>query len=157
MDLMEENGELGIYTARRTSMPTNIVFVGLNGTCWEVELRRETGSDKENGMKAWAYEASCLAKDSRKCMDNFDYGAKVVYQVAILVSIIFERGFSFWKYFEKVIGGVAVLEHFCRRMIDKVYSCLLGIAFQCGIEDGLNVGRGGDGWRHDRSGVRWVS
>ena len=46
-------------------------------------------------MKARAYETSCLAKDSRECMGDFDYGAKVVYQVAIFVSIVFERGFSF--------------------------------------------------------------
>ena len=40
---------------------------------------------------------------------------------------------------------MAVLELDRGRMIDKVYSCLLGIAIQCGIEDGSKIGRGGDG------------
>jgi hypothetical protein len=48
-------------------------------------------SDKENAT----YEASCLSKESGKRMDDLYYGAKAVDQAAILVSIVFERGFSF--------------------------------------------------------------
>jgi hypothetical protein len=49
-----------------------------------------------------------------------------------------------------VIRGTAVLELVGRRMIGEVYSCLLGIAIQCGIEDGLKVRRGHQ-WE------RWVA
>jgi hypothetical protein len=44
-------------------------------------------SDNENAT----YGASCLPEDSRKRMDDLDYGAKAVDQVAILVPIFFER------------------------------------------------------------------
>ena len=36
-------------------------------------------------------------------------------------------------------------------MVGKVYSCLLGVAIQCGVEDGLKVRRGHHG------GGRWVA
>jgi hypothetical protein len=42
-----------------------------------------------------AYEGSCLAKDSRKRMDDMYYGTKAVNEVAVLVSIVFEGGFCF--------------------------------------------------------------
>jgi hypothetical protein len=42
-----------------------------------------------------AYEACCLSKDSRKHMDDLDYGAKAVDQFAIFVSIVFEGCLSF--------------------------------------------------------------
>jgi hypothetical protein len=38
------------------------------------------------------YEAT---KDSRKCMNDLNYGANAAYQIAILVSIVFKRRFSF--------------------------------------------------------------
>ena len=38
--------------------------------------------------------------------------------------------------------GLAILKFVRRRMLSEVYSCLLGIAIQCGIEDGLKVRRG---------------
>jgi hypothetical protein len=44
---------------------------------------------------------------------------------------------------EDVIRGTAVLELVCRRMFGKVYSCLLGIAIECGIENGSKVRRRG--------------
>jgi hypothetical protein len=47
---------------------------------------------------------------------------------------------------EDVIRGTAALELVGRRMFGEVYSCLLGIAIQCGIEDGLKVRRGHQGW-----------
>jgi hypothetical protein len=93
-----------------------------------------------------AYEARDLAKDSRKCMDDLNYGANAADQVAILVSIVFECRFSFWEYLEDVIRGTAVLELIGRRVVGEIYSCLLGIAIQCGIEDGLKVRRGHQ-WR----------
>jgi len=40
---------------------------------------------------------------------------------------------------------MAVLEFVGRRVFGEVYSCLLGIAIQCGIEDGLKVRRGHQG------------
>jgi len=43
---------------------------------------------------------------------------------------------------KNVIRGTAVLELVYRRMFEKVYSCLLGIGIECGIEDGLKVSRG---------------
>jgi hypothetical protein len=95
-------------------------------------------SDRENAT----YEARCVSKESRKPMDNLDYGANAVDHVAILVSIVFERQFSFRKYLEDVIRGTALLELVYRRMFDEVYSCLLDIAIECGIEDGLKVSRG---------------
>jgi hypothetical protein len=42
-----------------------------------------------------SYEANCLAQDSRKRMDDLDYRSKAVNQFAVLVSIVFERRFSF--------------------------------------------------------------
>jgi hypothetical protein len=49
----------------------------------------------ETKADARAYEASYLTKDSRKCMDDLDYGANAVDQVAMLVSIVIECRFSF--------------------------------------------------------------
>jgi hypothetical protein len=43
---------------------------------------------------------------------------------------------------EDIVRGTAVLELVYRRMFGKVYSCLFGIAIQCGIEDRLKVSRG---------------
>ncbi len=75
-------------------------------------------------------------------MDDLDYGANVVDYVAISVPIVFERRFSFRKYLEDIIGGAAVLELVCRRMLGEVYSCLLSIAIQCGIKNRLEVREG---------------
>jgi hypothetical protein len=44
-------------------------------------------SDKEHAT----YEARCLSKESRKSMDDLNYGAKAIDQIAILVSMVFER------------------------------------------------------------------
>jgi len=43
-----------------------------------------------------------------------------------------------------------VLEFVCGWMFGYIYSCLLGIAIQCGIEDGLKV-RGGRGDQRHQS------
>jgi hypothetical protein len=56
---------------------------------------------------------------------------------------------------EDVIRGTAVLEFVCRRMFGKVYSCLVGIANECGIEDGLKVSRGHGRRRHE-NGEGWA-
>jgi hypothetical protein len=40
---------------------------------------------------------------------------------------------------------MAVLELVGRRMFGEIYSCLLGIAIQCGIEEGLKISRGHQG------------
>lgn len=61
-------------------------------------------------------------------MDDLDYGANVVDQVTVFVSIVFERRFSFRKYLEYIIRRTAVLEFVRKRMVGKVYSCLLGVA-----------------------------
>jgi len=42
-----------------------------------------------------AYEVSGLSKDTGKRMNDLDYGAKAVDQLAIFVPIIVERHFSF--------------------------------------------------------------
>jgi hypothetical protein len=42
-----------------------------------------------------AYGACRLAKNTRKRMDDSDYGAKTVDEVAIFVPILFERCLSF--------------------------------------------------------------
>jgi len=44
-----------------------------------------------------AHEASSLAKDARQRMDDFDYRAKAVEQLAMLFPTVFEGGFSFLK------------------------------------------------------------
>jgi len=115
-----------------------MAFVGWNGTWYGMKIR----SDKVNATPEFTYEASCFAEKSGKRMNNLDYGANVVDYVAISVPVVFERRFSFRKYLEDIIGGAAVLELVCRRMFGEVYPGLLSITFQCGIEDGLKVGRG---------------
>ena len=42
-----------------------------------------------------AYEASSLANDARQRMDDFDYRAKAVDELAILFPIVFEGSSSF--------------------------------------------------------------
>jgi hypothetical protein len=49
---------------------------------------------KEN-LVLIAYKASSLAKDARQHMDDFDYRAKAVDELAILFPIVFEGSFFF--------------------------------------------------------------
>jgi hypothetical protein len=51
------------------------------------KIRSVVRSDKENAT----YEARYLSKESRKPMDDLNYGAKAIDQFAILVSMVFER------------------------------------------------------------------
>jgi len=89
-----------------------------------------------------AYKASCLSKDARKRVDNFNYGAKEIDQLVIFFPIVFERRLSFQKYSDDIFWRMTMLEFICGGMFRDVYSGLRGIAEKCGIEDGLKVGRG---------------
>jgi len=68
---------------------------------------------------------------------------KTIDQLSISIAIILELLCSVLKEVEDGIGRVAVLECLGGRMGCKVYFCLLGIVRQCGIKNGLEVGRGG--------------
>jgi len=56
-------------------------------------------SDKEEcSARAYGANYQCLAEDCRKRMNNLDYGAKAVDQLARLIPIVFERRFPFGEY-----------------------------------------------------------
>jgi len=85
-------------------------------------------------------------------VDDFNYRAKRVNQLVVLFPVVFEGPLSFQQELEDVLERMAVLEFICGGMFDKVYSGLVGIAVECGIEDGLkSCGCGRRGcWRHQR-------
>ena len=68
---------------------------------------------------------------------------KTIDQLSISIAIILELLCSVLKEVEDGFGRVAVLECLGGRMCYEVYFCLLGIVRQCGIKNGLEVGRGG--------------
>jgi hypothetical protein len=87
-DLIDKRRAL--RTERRTSIPTKITFVGWNGPWKGVRKSAGYGNSMPN-----AYEACRLAKDTRKRMDDSDYGEKAVDQAAIFVPMVFELCLSF--------------------------------------------------------------
>jgi len=120
-----------ITTERRTSMPTNIALVGWNGTY----VRGLNLIVSYDNPVLWTYEASHLADDTRNTVNELDYRTKAVDQLAILVPMLIERRFSFQEYLDDIIGGMTVLVLVGGRVFGKVYSGLLGVAVDRGIED----------------------
>ena len=121
-------------TERRTSMPTNIALVGWNGTCvggLNIILY-------ENPVLG-TYEASNLVDDTRNTVNELDYRTKAVDQLAVLFPMVVERRLSFQEYLDDIVGGMTVLELVGGRVFGKVYSGLLGVAVDCGIEDCLKL------------------
>ena len=88
------------------------------------------------------YEASHLADDTRNAMDELDYRTKAVDQLAILVPMLIECRFSFQEYLDDIVGGMTVLELVGGWVFGKVYSGLLCVAVDCGIEDCLKLSGG---------------
>jgi hypothetical protein len=77
-------------------------------------------------------------------VDDLDYGAKTVEQFAVLVPIALEFHLSSHQDLEDVVRRVAVLKFIRGRMFDKFHPGLLGIAVECGLEDGLKTWRGSE-------------
>jgi hypothetical protein len=115
-------------------MPTNIALVGWNGTC----VGGMNIIVYENPVLG-AYEASHLVDDTRNTVNELDYRTKAVDQLAILVPMVVERRLSFQEYLDDILGGMTVLDLFGGRVFGKVYSGLLGVAVDCGIEDCLKL------------------
>jgi hypothetical protein len=72
-------------------------------------------------------------------VDDLDYGAKTVKQFAVLVPIALEFHLSSQQELEGVVRRVAILKFIRGRMFGEFHPGLLGIAVECGIEDGLKV------------------
>jgi hypothetical protein len=77
-------------------------------------------------------------------MDDLDHGAETVEQFAVLVTIALEFRLSSQQELEDVVRRVAALKFIRGRMIDKFDPGLLGIAVECGLEDGLKTWRGSE-------------
>ena len=75
-------------------------------------------------------------------MKDLHYGFKTVDQLAIPIAICLELVCFVSKEIKDRIDGVAILEGLRRGMCGEVYACFFGILGQCGIENGLKVGRG---------------
>ena len=115
-------------------MPTNIALVGWNGTCVG-SLNIILYEDPVLGT----YEASNLVDDTRNTVNELDYRTKAVDQLAVLFPMLIERRFFFQEYLDEIFGGMTVLDLFGGRMLGKVYSGLLGVAVDRGIEDCLKL------------------
>jgi len=95
-----------------------------------------------------AYEDSNLAEDTRKRVNDLDYGAEAIKQLAICIPKVFERRFSLLKQSKDVLGCVASPESVGGGLIGEVYSGLFGIAVQSSIEDRPKVIGGGSRRKH---------
>jgi hypothetical protein len=68
-------------------------------------------------------------------MNDMDYGAKAVEQLAIFDPIVLECCLSISKKLEDVLDSDAALESVGGGMMRKVDPGLLSVAVQCSIED----------------------
>ncbi len=104
--------------------------------------------------EAIRHQANGLAKNTRKGMDDVHHRFKVVDQLAISLSIVFEFVHLFFEQLKNVIGRMAGLKSVSKRVLGRVYPGLLGIVGEGYIEDGLQFvediyclfGSGGTGW-----------
>jgi hypothetical protein len=85
-------------------------------------------------------------------MKDLYYRLETVDQLAIPVTISLKLLCFVPKDVENCVGGAAILESLSRGMYGEVNSCLFGIFGQCGIENGLKIGRGGHCGRHGKMG-----
>ena len=76
-------------------------------------------------------------------MKDLYYWLKRVDQLAIPVTISLKLLCFVFQESENCVGGAGILESLGRGMYSEVNSCLFGIFGQCGIENGLKIGRGG--------------
>jgi len=85
-------------------------------------------------------------------MKDLYYRFETVDQLAIPVTISLKLLCFIFQEGENCLGGAGILESLGRGMYGEVYSCLFGIFGQCGIENGLKIGRGGHCGSHCKMG-----
>ena len=85
-------------------------------------------------------------------MKDLYYRLETVDQLAIPVAISLKLLCFVIQEGENCLGGAGMLESLGRGISGEVYSCLFGIFGQCGIENGLKIGRGGHCGRHGKKG-----